>query len=245
MMNREYFINLKSVLDQNDEMAICDALNGLREELEYELTEQLMDHKFEELNDQLHSSKRIKKMLTGFVDHDVSYQIGIIMGILQITEAFVHRQTVQKKTDIRISALFEKEINKKILLYLYDHPSSQHKVIAEALAMRPNYLSQQMRELEEAGGVVRYGVDRRSFYELTLDGQAFIEKMKKDKKDSVFTYDLMSKMGLDEKSTYGQAAYGDISEKRNVLMVGENRTPYCYKNNTYAKEVREDIIHAK
>lgn len=245
MMNKDNFILIQTKLKEHDEAATQDFLDSFREELVYELTELFIDRKKEELDKQLHSSKRMKKMLSGFADNNISYRIGIIMGILETMESLVHRQTVQNEVNIKISALFSKETNKKILLYLYDHPGSQHKVIAEALGIRPNYLSQQMRELEEAGGVVRYGVDRRSFYELTLDGQAFIEKNKGRKEHPVFTYDLVKQIGLDEKCICGEVDFGGTPGKQKALLAGEAKTPYVCGKATFSGKRKEEATHAK
>ena len=116
-----------------------------------------------------------------------------------------------------MSALFSKDINQKIMIYLYDHPSSQHKVIAQALGIQSNYLSQQMRELEEAGGVVRYGVDRRSFYELTLDGQAYVEKNKLKKDHTLYIDELMRETGLNTK--WKSPNYQALKTRRNRLIL--------------------------
>ena len=182
MLNKEKYSDLENMLTKSDKPGKKDVLNSFQEELIYELTELYINNKKNELDKELRSFKRFKKLLKNHVEEVVSYQIGIIVGIILIIELLVHKSSVKNKFTIKMSALFSKDINQKILVYLYDHPSSQHKVIAQALGIQSNYLSQQMRELEEAGGVVRYGVDRRSFYELTLDGQAYVEKnkLKKD-----------------------------------------------------------------
>ncbi len=66
-----------------------------------------------------------------------------------------------------------------------------------------NYLSQQMRELEKAGGIVRYGVDRRSFYELTLDGQAFVQKKEKQKSECAYFDRIFEEIGQEDKWEMG------------------------------------------
>lgn len=179
MTDKEYYTSLKTILERKDETATKNTLDAFQKELEYGLTELLTEQKYEELNDKLHSAKRIKRLLTGFADHDISYQIGSIMGMLQIAETFAHRQMTQKEADHRLSALFAGDMDKKILLYVYGHPAIQHGRIAEALAVHPDDLDRRMCVLEEAGGVVRYGTGQHSFYELTLDGRAFVEKSAK------------------------------------------------------------------
>lgn len=90
-----------------------------------------------------------------------------------------HQSSAKHEFNIKMSASLSKEINRKIVSYLYEHPGSQYKMITQDFGIPSNDLSQQMRGLEEAGGVVRYGAGRNSFYELTLDGQAFAEENKR------------------------------------------------------------------
>ncbi len=176
MLNKDKYTALKKGLTDTNDSQKRELLNAFQEELTYELTELYINNKKEELDKELHLFKRYKKLLESYIEHDISYQIGTIVGLVFITGVLEHKSKVKNDIDIRMSALFSKKLNHKILTYLYNNPGSQHKVISQALEISSTHLSQQMRELEEAGGVVRYGVDRRSFYQLTLNGQAFIEK---------------------------------------------------------------------
>ena len=217
MLNKEKYSDLENMLTKSDKPGKKDVLNSFQEELIYELTELYINNKKNELDKELRSFKRFKKLLKNHVEEVVSYQIGIIVGIILIIELLVHKSSVKNEFTIKMSALFSKDINQKILVYLYDHPSSQHKVIAQALGIQSNYLSQQMRELEEAGGVVRYGVDRRSFYELTLDGQAYVEKNKLKKEHTLYIDELMKEIGLNTKCK--SPNYQAFKTRRNWLIL--------------------------
>lgn len=180
MLNKELYTNLENTLKTENESKKKDDLQSFAKELLYELTTLFIINNRDELEKELHLSKRFEKLLLNNEISDISRQIGVIIGILMTMEMISHKTAVKNKINKNMSAVFMKEINKKILFYLYDHPNSQHKIIAEAIGIRSNYLSQQMRELEETGGVVRHSIDRRSFYELSLDGQAFVEERKHD-----------------------------------------------------------------
>lgn len=216
MLNKEKYSDLENMLTKSDKPGKKDVLNSFQEELIYELTELYINNKKNELDKELRSFKRFKKLLKNHVEEVVSYQIGIIVGIILIIELLVHKSSVKNKFTIKMSALFSKDINQKIMIYLYDHPSSQHKVIAQALGIQSNYLSQQMRELEEAG-VVRYGVDRRSFYELTLMDSFYVEKNKLKKDHTLYIDELMRETGLNTK--WKSPNYQALKTRRNRLIL--------------------------
>lgn len=219
MLNKDKYTVLKETLKSDNEFSKNDLLNNFQEELTYELTELYLNNKKEELNKELYSFKRFKKLLGGYVEHIFSYKIGIIIGIVLVMDLLMYKSAVRNEINIKMSALFSKKVNHNILVYLYHNPGSQHKVISQALDIPSNYLSQQMRELEDAGGVVRYGVDRRSFYQLTLDGQAFIEKelAKKGHHFIGYTDSLLKRMDSYEKWRPGHKKYaGDIGNCQSV-----------------------------
>lgn len=236
MLNKEYYKILENTLKDDNDADKKNSLNSMKEEILYEFATLVTDDKKEELGKELHFSKRFQKLLENYVSEDISYEIGTIVGIFITTEFISHKLALRNEAEIKMSAVFEKEINQKILLYLYDHPGSQHKVIAEAVGIKSNYLSQQMRELEDAGGVVRYGVDRRSFYELTLDGQAFIKNKKIDRDSHLYTHNLIEMIGLQDK-------WMSIAQPK-VSMVME-RAAYMQKNKSLNKREEKELVTTK
>lgn len=174
-------------------------LTDIQGEFLYKSMQLYANGKKEEIDKELRLFRRFHKMLLKYVSHPLSYQLGIFTGIFHAVEFLMNYLTTMRKKEIKLDALFEKEINKKILFYLHTHPSSQHKVIAEAIGVQVNYLSQQMRELEKAGGIVRYGIDRRSFYELTLDGQAFVQRKEKQKNECSYFDRILEETGQEDK----------------------------------------------
>lgn len=198
MLNKKYYNTLEETMEKSGDIEKEVVLTSFQDEFLYDIAQLYVKNEKEELAMELQIFKRFQKMLSNYIAHMISYQIGILSGISMAIKYMIQYAAKAREIEIKMTNLFDKEINKKILMYLYDHPSAQHKVIAQAINVKTNYLSQQMRELEKIGGVVRYGVDRRSFYELTLDGQAFVEKKKKS--DS-FTYvsNLMKEQEKNEK----------------------------------------------
>ncbi|MCI9559492.1 winged helix-turn-helix transcriptional regulator [Clostridiaceae bacterium] len=196
------YTDLEELLENNSSDA-GDKLTNIQEEFLYKSMNLYANGKKEEIDKELRLFKRFHKMLLNYVSHSLSYQVGIFTGVFQAVEFLMNYLTTMRKKEIKLEALFEKEINKKILFYLHTHPSSQHKVIAEAIGVQVNYLSQQMRELEKAGGIVRYGVDRRSFYELTLDGQAFVQKKEKQKSECAYFDRIFEEIGQEDKWEMG------------------------------------------
>lgn len=153
-----------------------DVLDSFREELLYELTELYTNDKKDELDKELHAFRRFKKLLQNETEDNLSYQAGAIIGAIAAIGSLTHQSSAKHEFNIKMSALLSEEINRNIVSYLYEHPGSQSKTIAQDLGIPSNDLSQQIRKLEEAGGVVHYGADGSGFYDLTLSGQAFAKE---------------------------------------------------------------------
>lgn len=172
MLNKEMYLHLEKMLKGKDGPSKKDVLDSFREELLYELTELYTNDKKDELDKELHAFRRFKKLLQNETEENLSYQIGVIIGVIAAIETLAHQSSAKHEFNIKMSALLSKEINRNIVSYLYEHPGSQSKTIAQDLGIPSNDLSQRMGELEEAGGVVHYGVDESSFYELTVNDSA-------------------------------------------------------------------------
>ncbi len=108
--------------------------------------------------------------------HEISYEIGRIDGIAVVLERLSQTMPDQNEFNKIMEAVYQREPVKKILDYMYDNPHIQHKTLANAIGLKPSYLSQLLRTLEEYSCVVRYEIDRRSFFDLSLGGQTFIKK---------------------------------------------------------------------
>lgn len=179
MLNKEMYLHLEKMLKEKDSPGKKEVLDSFREELLYELTELYTNDKKGELDKELHAFQRFKKLLQNETEDHISYQIGLIIGMMAAIEALAHKSSVKDEFNKKMSVLLSEGINRNIVSYLYEHPGSQSKTIAQDLGIPSNDLSQQIRKLEEAGGVVHYGADGSGFYELTLDGQVFVEKNKR------------------------------------------------------------------
>lgn len=102
----------------------------------------------------------------------------------------------------------------KYMLDNHLNPSIENIYFAEfsgsASYVKPNEeidfeaLRDQMEQvITAAGGIVRYGVDRRSFYELTLDGQAFVQKKEKQKSECAYFDRIFEEIGQEDKWEMG------------------------------------------
>lgn len=173
MLDKKMYLRLEKMLKEKDGPGKKDVLDSFQEELMYELTELYADGRKEELDKELHAFQRFKKLLQNETEDHISYQIGLIIGMMAAIEALAHKSSVKDEFNKKMSVLLSEGINRSIVSYLYEHPCSQSKMIAQDLGVPSNDLSQQIRKLEEAGGVVHYGTDESGFYDLTLSGQAF------------------------------------------------------------------------
>lgn len=60
------------------------------------------------MDKELHSFKRFKKLLEDNIEHNSSYQIGVIIGTVLVIGLLTHKSTVKNEINIRVSALFSK-----------------------------------------------------------------------------------------------------------------------------------------
>lgn len=176
MLDKKMYLRLEKMLKEKDGPGKKDVLDSFQEELMYELTELYADGRKEELDKELHAFQRFGKLLRDGAGDSLSYQAGVIAGAAAAIGMLARKSSARDRFNRKMSALLQEEACRKILSYLYGHPGSQCRVIARDLGIQPDDLDRQLADLEEAGGVVHHGVDESSFYELTLDGQAFVEE---------------------------------------------------------------------
>lgn len=199
IVNKELYNQLKLLLVQEDGNGLGQALCTCQDELLHDMTRLYIRRDKKKLDLELSLFKRLQKLLSSSITDMVSYQIGILMGIYKVVNLLNNTLSHDEDFNLRMSALYKKSKVKEILEYLEKHPSAQHKVIAQEVGAKPNHLSQIMRELEDTGCVLRYAAGKRSFYELSLDGQAFIKRQRND--DDLLPYPeiILEKMGVSDK----------------------------------------------
>ncbi|RJW37300.1 hypothetical protein DXC92_22635 [Clostridiales bacterium TF09-2AC] len=199
IINKDLYDQLKLLSESNDSNRLGQALSACQDEFLHDMTRLYIRQDKKELELELNLFKRLQKLLSNSIVDFVSCQVGILIGIYKVINLLTNTLSHEKDFNIKMSALYKKSKVKEVLHYLEKHPSAQHKVIAQEAGVRPNYLSQIMRELEDTGCVLRYAVGKRSFYELSLDGQAFLKKQRND--DDLLPYPelIFEEMGVSDK----------------------------------------------
>jgi hypothetical protein len=70
-------------------------------------------------------------------EDNLSYRVGVIIGKTVAIEILTHQSSAKHEFNIKMSVLLSKEINRKIVSYLYEHPGSQYKMIAKIWGSHP------------------------------------------------------------------------------------------------------------
>lgn len=172
MLNKKQYELIKTGLETDGQGK--EVIHSFGDDFLYEAVRLCANQERDKLEEEFRIYKRFRKMLESYVTYDISYEIGRADGISITLECLARTMLDQNDFNKRMEAEYQRENIRKILKYLYDNPHTQHKTLVNATKLKPNYLSQLLRELEGYGCVVRYGIDRRSFFELSLDGQAFM-----------------------------------------------------------------------
>ena len=179
LMNKKTYDEYRELIVQKNDVKLQKRIRELNELLLADYLHDYFENSGRGIEKQLENTERFKQMSLPAVNSKISYQIGFFMAILNVFELLVYRSKKRHSFEVRIKAMSEKANVNKILDYLYFNPDSQHKVIAENTQLKANYLSELMRELENAGCVERYGVGKRSFYSLSLKANEFMKKQQK------------------------------------------------------------------
>jgi predicted transcriptional regulator len=231
------YINIRKE-EYNDMLnkSIYDVYGGLMKDAKYdELAERLkeenahlmveyvqdyLENRGKTIKKDFHTQEIFKQLLLPAVQNELSYQIGVISTMLTLFELLVSQSEKKVSFTKRIKALNEKSNVNAILSYLYKHPDSQHKVVSENVGLKPNYLSELMRELEKTDCVIRYGVGKRSFYSLTIEANKFMRSVEEKKRERV----MERKFGCEEKYNVPQVFV--VYNKNPRRDIGKYNTTY-------------------
>lgn len=125
------------------------------------------DH--EELGNILKNYRRLRKVIASLSKAETEnffYQAGTFIGAYRVFLDFQEISMTQAYHQEQKSLLDGKHV-KDILLYLYQNPYARHKNIAAENNIQPNYLSEILNKLLQAGYVERYGKNKATQYNLT------------------------------------------------------------------------------
>lgn len=151
-----------------------------------------IESKASEMEKQLGRLSRFQILLSQMVENRKSYYIGILEGIQKTFQVLLLFRRERASFDVTMRRLSQKANVNSVLEYLYNHPDSQHKIIADELGINKGYLTQILKELSDVGCVERFATGKRSFFSLSLDGQAFIKQKNRYGKQQKQNYSNVS-----------------------------------------------------
>lgn len=128
---------------------------------------------YEELNNLLKSHKKLRRILSSMQKNDNEnffYEAGTFIGAYRVFSELSDAATDREYNRENKKLLDCKHI-KDLMVYLYRAPYSRQKNIAEGIDARPNYLSEILNKLMQAGYVERYGKNKGTQYCLTKIGR--------------------------------------------------------------------------
>lgn len=154
--------------------------------------------KYNEVEQVLKLAKRFSSLFCQCIISPLSYEVGWFAAVIAVFELLEKSGNRKESFQTRMTALYEKSGVKEILEYIYKNPDSQHKTICEKTSVKnKSYLSQLLRQLEDAGCVERYSTGKRSFFSLSLEGQAFVKEKHQYKKTGEYSF-LIRKYDLEQ-----------------------------------------------
>lgn len=180
VLNKRTYDECKLLMDEKEKDVLEEYLNELNERLIVNYAQDYLENTGKNIKTDLRNSNRFKNILKCAIDSKLSYQIGSFNTVICIFEILVYKENVKDAFIKRIKALNSKKNMNRLLWFLYKNPDSQHKNISEALDLKKNYLSELLRELEDADCVDRYTLGKRSFYTLSKDANEFLRAESKD-----------------------------------------------------------------
>lgn len=176
VLDEKFYEQLEEKINTKENQKAEETLISWQNDFLHESARLYVGRKQKELDTELRLFRRFQKLLKKNICDTLSYQIGILCGIFMAIEFLAGMTPQYLDFEKQLEMLYRKDNERRILLYLYQNPNSQYEVISEHLGLKPNYLSRLLKNMEQLGCVVRYGVNRRSFFELTLNAQDFIRK---------------------------------------------------------------------
>ena len=220
MLNKSIYDVYGSLMKDAKYEELAERLREENVHLMVEYVQDYLENRGEAIKRDFQVQEIFKQLLLPAVQNELSYEIGVISTMLTLFELLVSQSEKRVSFTKRIKALNEKSNVNAILSYLYKHPDSQHKVVSENVGLKPNYLSELMRELEKADCVIRYGVGKRSFYSLTIEANKFMRSIEEKKREGV----TERKFGCEGK--YNMAQVVVISMKNPGRDIGKYSPAY-------------------
>lgn len=198
----------------------------------------------EDLGEMLKHCRKMRKAIAGMPKKDgeaFAYECGIFNGTYKFVEE-VHRIYLDQQESQNLLDLLGRKHVGDILVYLYKNPNARHNSIAENVDIKPNYLSEILRKLREAGFVEREGTHKSTKYYLTRTGRQTYKiyvTQRTETEDYIDAIDFREILDekeyvkITEKRIYKKGMYYE-SEKSNLK--GEDR----YGDAKWKENIRSD-----
>lgn len=175
---------LNDLINVNDRTEHLDEINQLLSELNKEYIHASIRNYINKDRERLHKieafAERLEKILEKGKKSAVEtmiHEMGVFKGANLLMYYLLFNMNELESVKRKVHVLAEQSHIKDILLYIYAHPGSRHKKIADALGLSTSHLSELMRKLEQAQCVERYHESKYSYYELTVDGKYCVREM--------------------------------------------------------------------
>ena len=165
----------------------------------------------EELESILKNYRRLRKILLSLPkngNEKVFYEIGTFAGTYRVFLEMCD-VTAEQEYDREKRSLLDRRHVRELMIYLYRTPYSRQKNIAEGIDIRPNYLSEILNRLMQAGYVERYGKNKGTQYCLTRSGRQVCR---------------MSFFAGKEKEVVIEAEYKEMQDKEKFLKTWPEKT---------------------
>lgn len=167
LLDKKTYDECNELLKKHKHIELERRMNQLNDALIVTYVQDYLDDNQERIKQDLKNSNRYKKIFLNAVEDNFSYQVGVFNTILSIFELLLYKKSNKEIFTKKIKSLISKKNAYKVLLYLYKNPDSQHKIVSKGTGLKANYLSEILRELEDAECVDRYAVGKRSFFTLS------------------------------------------------------------------------------
>lgn len=151
-------------------------LRELNKENTSEIVEAILSDKTRDLLAQLKLLHRFSNLISKTIENpsdQLLLQLGELQGISLLAQELIFTKDEKKnETEIMQKHLANK-YTKKILKYLYLHPSAGHKELAEAISVKVNYLSELLKVLIDDDIVRKTRQSKYSFYSLSYQANEY------------------------------------------------------------------------
>lgn len=232
LLKKTYYDDLKKLLEDGERCAYSDGeLGSGNNELLYEVMRCYERKDGENLGRYLQNGTRYRRLFEKFMAKvekekyvKISYAVGEFTGIMKALEKLVIYLSGKEKNRKTLTGLcVSRRYVKQILLQIYQSPDIRHNELADKVGIAANYLSELMKLLEPTGSIDRYAYGRNTYYELTLDGQQFVEENLRESNHDNGEFYLFNNGKISGESWKGSMAIGKLQVFPADKILNEDR----------------------